>query len=242
MARTPSQAVAYANRQGRWKSGMCLQFVRTCFGVGSRYGSASIGWRNTKYRHTSVPPPGVPVWWTGGSRGFGHIAISVGGGYVRSTDFPGAGGVGKVAIRTLTRRWRQTYRGWSEDINGVRVWRPTAVRTGRAGRAAPTAAAPAARARVRVKPLLDASVIASYARSGRGAPGKSGVLIVQAALAREITGYSNASGPGYFGPKTRKAYATWQRALGYTGSDADGIPGYGSLSRLGAKYGFRVQR
>jgi hypothetical protein len=235
MARTPSQAVAYANRQGRWKSGMCLQFVRTCFGVGSRYGSASIGWRHTKYRHTSVPPPGVPVWWTGGSRGFGHIAISVGGGYVRSTDFPGSGRVGKVAIKTLTRRWRQTYRGWSEDINGVRVWRPTAAR-------APARAPAAARKPVRVKPLVDASVVAKYARSGRGAPGSSGVLIVQAALAREISGYSNAGGPGYFGPRTRRAYAAWQRRLGYSGSDADGIPGFGSLSKLGAKYGFRVQR
>ena len=55
-------------------------------------------------------------------------------------------------------------------------------------------------------------------------------------------GYTNAGGVGYFGPRTRAAYAKWQQALGLHGADANGIPGYTSLKKLGDKYGFRVVR
>ncbi len=47
---------------------------------------------------------------------------------------------------------------------------------------------------------------------------------------------------GDFGPKTKAAYSAWQKSLGFTGSDADGNPGYTSLSRLAAKYGFTLVR
>ena len=44
-----------------------------------------------------------------------------------------------------------------------------------------------------------------------------------------------ASGPvdGHFGTSTVSAYAAWQRSLGYTGIDANGIPGPTSLTALG---------
>jgi peptidoglycan hydrolase-like protein with peptidoglycan-binding domain len=38
---------------------------------------------------------------------------------------------------------------------------------------------------------------------------------------------------GYFGTKTVDAYAQYQRSLGYTGLDANGLPGKTSLTRLG---------
>lgn len=47
---------------------------------------------------------------------------------------------------------------------------------------------------------------------------------------------------GDYGPKTKAAYKAWQESLGFTGSDADGLPGITSLTRLGAKYGFNVTR
>lgn len=43
---------------------------------------------------------------------------------------------------------------------------------------------------------------------------------------------------GYFGPATRQAYRKWQHKCGYTGADADGLPGRKSLEKLG----FRVVR
>jgi hypothetical protein len=45
---------------------------------------------------------------------------------------------------------------------------------------------------------------------------------------------------GKFGPLTRDAYALWQRKLGFTGKDADGIPGRASLVKLAKKYGYSV--
>lgn len=68
------------------------------------------------------------------------------------------------------------------------------------------------------------------------------VIWVQNALVLEgILGASDKRwGRGAFGTMTVAAYATWQRRLGYSGSDADGIPGMTSLSKLGAKWGFHV--
>lgn len=45
---------------------------------------------------------------------------------------------------------------------------------------------------------------------------------------------------GSFGTVTIKAYGQWQRKLGFSGDDADGIPGMDSLKKLGLKHGFRV--
>ncbi|AJT67453.1 hypothetical protein T261_5837 [Streptomyces lydicus] len=49
-----------------------------------------------------------------------------------------------------------------------------------------------------------------------------------------------AWGDGSFGTKTIAAYAAWQRRLGYTGGDADGIPGRRSLEALGRRHDFDV--
>jgi hypothetical protein len=68
------------------------------------------------------------------------------------------------------------------------------------------------------------------------------VIWVQKALELEgILGVNDRRwGRGAFGTMTVSAYATWQRRLGYGGSDADGIPGLSSLSKLGNKWGFKV--
>jgi hypothetical protein len=45
---------------------------------------------------------------------------------------------------------------------------------------------------------------------------------------------------GHFGSKTVEAFAAWQRRLGFSGADADGIPGRTSLGKLGIEHGFVV--
>jgi len=65
------------------------------------------------------------------------------------------------------------------------------------------------------------------------------VQIIQKALSVEV-GLDFSSAPGHFGPKTKAAYEKWQVKCGFTGSDANGIPGMKSLSDLGAKHGFTV--
>jgi len=65
------------------------------------------------------------VYFTGSQ--YGHIAISVGGGRIRSTDWPRAGRAGQTApvaecgITELARAWGRTYAGWAEDLGGQRI-------------------------------------------------------------------------------------------------------------------------
>jgi hypothetical protein len=88
-----------------------------------------------------------------------------------------------------------------------------------------------------------AHIVAAAKRDPAGAQGhttyKTEVLLVEKALAAEkllATQYVDGS----FGTKTVSAYTAWQKKLGYTGSDADGIPGQTSLKKLGDKHGFTV--
>lgn len=45
---------------------------------------------------------------------------------------------------------------------------------------------------------------------------------------------------GIYGPQTQAAYAAWQRHLGFSGADADGLPGWTSATRLAAAYAFHL--
>jgi len=99
--------------------GMCLQQCRIWAGINARYPDATTAWKNTNDRKFDKRPPrGAAVYWTGGSKGFGHIAISVGGGVVRSTDADGLGRVGTHSIQWFDANWGNlTYAGWAWDIN-----------------------------------------------------------------------------------------------------------------------------
>lgn len=78
---------------------------------------------------------------------------------------------------------------------------------------------------------------AADGETGTGAANsKDDVLLVQKALAAKV-GLNYSSGPGTFGPATKAAYKKYQQSLGYSGSDADGIPGKSSLIRLGESSG-----
>jgi hypothetical protein len=109
--------------------GLCLQRVRLCYGVPALYPDAATAWRNAQYRHPqvdpSVIPRGVPVFWTGGSARHGHIAIATGDGECWSTDILRGGHWDKVPIGLIHQRWGLTLVGWTEDLNGARVYDPT---------------------------------------------------------------------------------------------------------------------
>jgi hypothetical protein len=69
----------------------------------------------------------------------------------------------------------------------------------------------------------------------------AGTRRVEAALVKEgLLKAALADGVGHFGSKTVEAFAVWQRRLGFSGADADGIPGRTSLTKLGAKHRFVV--
>lgn len=92
------------------------------------------------------------------------------------------------------------------------------------------------------KPRVDLSRLITAAKTDpRASQGRitymAGVNLVEAALVK--LGYLNKTyaGDGHFGTKTIAAYARWQYRLGYRGTDADGIPGKTSLTKLGNKTG-----
>ena len=117
--RSPKDSVARARSYNTYQVGQCLNFVWNAIASPTHYGlpDANAGWAATTGRQTSMTPPaGVPVYWAGGDHG--HVAISVGGGRVRSTDYPTKGRVGEVGIAELTRMWHLTYRGWGPDFGG----------------------------------------------------------------------------------------------------------------------------
>ena len=121
--RGPGQSVPKARAFTKYDPpGMCCQFVWNCIAAPRRFGlaDANAAWARAKSRRTDQSPPaGAPVYWAGGKHG--HIAISVGGGVVRSTDWPEKGRVGDVKIATMTSSWGITYRGWSADWAGVPI-------------------------------------------------------------------------------------------------------------------------
>ena len=57
------------------------------------------------------PPPGVPVYFRNPRSKYGHIALSLGGGRIRSTDWPRAGVVGNTTIGEQERAWAISYVG-----------------------------------------------------------------------------------------------------------------------------------
>lgn len=211
-ARTPAQAIAFARRTTTFDEGMCLVFVRTAFDVPARFGSAAAAWVGAELKHPVSSgmqvPRGAPVFWTGGSKGFGHVAIGTGNGMCWSSDAAGAGRTAKVNIDELTTRFRIDFKGWTEDVNGIRVFD--------AGSHPASQGNPV----VRLKQLQPNP--------------REDVRQVQRALKRRLPKVAkDLAVDGYFGPLTQEAYATWQRRCGFGGADADGLPGKISLQRLG---------
>lgn len=130
---------AYARQESQAPSrdwtGWCAVFTRTAFGApaigdfdGDGAADAEDVWKAAKHKHpTSNPadiPRGVPVFWSGGSADNGHAAVSAGNGLMWSTDIKRAGQVDLVPIDDVRRKWGMKLLGWSEDINGVRVYTP----------------------------------------------------------------------------------------------------------------------
>jgi hypothetical protein len=60
------------------------------------------------------PPRGAIVWWTGGSHGHGHVAISLGDRRIITTDAHDTGTkTGEHALSWPHTHWGLTYKGWS---------------------------------------------------------------------------------------------------------------------------------
>lgn len=122
--------------------GTCQYWTRTIIGVdsagdqdGDGDADAVDGWKSEplKHRHSvnaqdySPPKKGRPVAFSGGSSGYGHRAIAIGHGLIRSTDMSDdgkswqPGNVGTTTIEDIERCMGVNYLGWSDTMSGVLI-------------------------------------------------------------------------------------------------------------------------
>ncbi len=115
--------------------GTCQLWARTMAGAPSagdvdRDGDydAVDGWKKepeSAKHYDRNPPRGVPVAFSGGSRGYGHRAISLGGGKIRSTDMSStgyrSGVVGTTTIEQIERSMGVHYSGWSSTFSALPI-------------------------------------------------------------------------------------------------------------------------
>lgn len=160
--------------------------------------------------------------------------------------YPGSYGSGN-GVRMSASKWT-SFRGHCghqhvpENVHGdPGSWPMAAIL-----KAAGSASAPASSGSSSSTPTVDLSNVVAAARTDpRAAQGHAthpaDVKLVEKAL--KSAGYLSSAyaADGSFGSLTVTAYAKWQRHLGYSGKDADGIPGSASLTALGKKYGFKVK-
>ena len=108
-------AVGQASKPSENYAGMCDHFVAMAYGLShSGYGSATAHWANIpgKFKHTDHSPPvGATVFWNIGTNG--HVALSVGGGQIASTDIKVKGKVSIVPLGEIEQKWHARYLGWS---------------------------------------------------------------------------------------------------------------------------------
>lgn len=143
--RTRAEAAHLAEAARTNKPGTCQAWTRALYGApaaGDRDhdgdADAVDGWLSEPPAHRRPgdknPPRGVPVAWAGGSKGFGHRAIALGDGLIRSIDMRDgrykAGVVGTATIDQISRAMGLTYLGWSPTITGILIpGAPTAAPT-----------------------------------------------------------------------------------------------------------------
>lgn len=233
---------------------LCLSVTRQARGIDGLYPRAFDAWVGAKQKHPLTPtadwhgvPRGAPIFYRGPIEAgveYGHIVTFFGvtdaGPLVWSNDVVAQGKMTMVSPLWFLSHWGHTLLGWTGDLNGVDLHLGSDDSGAGQKTAQKTAHMRAASATVSVASV----VTAAKADPGRPQEHRTkgcydDVLPVEKALV--AMGWLPASlADGAFGTSTVTAYQKWQRSLGYTGKDADGIPGEVSLSRLGAKFGFRV--
>lgn len=123
MTRLGAAAQAYALAQvgTAIRAGQCLLNVRTWFGLGSKYPTATAAWNGAQYRHTNRPPTGavVPVWFKSANPA-GHVALHLADHSVVTVN--GTRVSHFASIDAMVSVGYGAYMGWAEDLNGVRVY------------------------------------------------------------------------------------------------------------------------
>lgn len=117
--RTPASAVRWARSMAGdygWLN-LCLNFTAQAYGwdhSGTRYAIDHWLFTPNSMRHhrTRNAPAGALMFWDTGLRA-GHVALSLGNGYVASNDIVTPGRISIVPAWTIDDRWNARYLGWT---------------------------------------------------------------------------------------------------------------------------------
>ena len=111
----------------------CLAVTQKVFGVAPFAESAQIAWswNNTKHQDRNLPDGCfVPIWWTGGYKNYGHVAVAKRTGnriqiwsspYTRKPFFDYFEGELNATIDNISRIYGVSYAGWTETMNTTRI-------------------------------------------------------------------------------------------------------------------------
>ena len=111
----------------------CLAVAQRTFNVAPFAASAQIAWNwnNTKHQDRNLPDGCfVPIWWTGGTGNYGHVAIAKRSGnwvqvwsspYRHKAFFDYFEGELNATIDNISRIYGVSYAGWTETMNTTRV-------------------------------------------------------------------------------------------------------------------------
>lgn len=115
--RTPQQALDHAvTRLNTGYNGYCLAHVQDSYGALAVDPSAITAWRLSPTKHTGVPTvPGLPIYFSGGSTPYGHIALWAGPDTMYTTD-SGVGHPHYDSISKWIKQYGYTYLGYTLDI------------------------------------------------------------------------------------------------------------------------------
>ncbi|HYO17360.1 MAG TPA: peptidoglycan-binding domain-containing protein [Dermatophilaceae bacterium] len=149
-----------------------------------------------------------------------------------------AGATGKYGAQTTAAVAAfQQAQGWSgsqaDGIAGPETLRRLGITTSTGSSSGRGASAAIVRAKSPKKSAPSAPAVKPSA-TGRAWDPEDGRLVYDLQNALIAKGYSIPAGPtGYFGTRTKEAVAAFQASLGFSGAQADGIPGPTTLRRLG---------
>lgn len=118
---SPSAAIQKALSTTRNDPGMCDKWVASYYGYSSSgYATAIAHWNSipvtNKHPGDINAPAGALVFWSGGSTGAGHVALSLGGGKIVSTDYPRSGITSTTTIDAISNGWGEHYQGWATPV------------------------------------------------------------------------------------------------------------------------------
>lgn len=111
----------------------CLAVAQKTFNVAPFAATAQIAWNwnNTKHQDRNLPDGCfVPIWWTGGTGNYGHVAVAKRSGnriqvwsspYRHKPYFDYFEGELNATIDNISRIYGVSYAGWTETMNTTRI-------------------------------------------------------------------------------------------------------------------------